>query len=252
MMEIIEHHDKHADAATNENNLVIKLNCTPKGFGDTPDELTADMFASALPVQHSYDYYVDEARGIYIGVWDTTDMEETPGPYHCDEFMVLLEGAARIKNNRSDKCETILAGESFVIPQGYDCQWQQQGYLRKFYVIAEHPEQSMPATAVHEGVVTFKAANNGIQYQHQGFTSGIYQGDTLALLAEPMTSSKLQFFYLNRGKLTLTLLTPINGQMMPTPEQAIEFKAGEAFIIPQAMVYQMATSAESIIHYVEV
>ena len=51
---------------------IISLSPAPEGFGQTPDELTPDMFVSELPVQHSHEYYADEELGLYIGVWDTT------------------------------------------------------------------------------------------------------------------------------------------------------------------------------------
>jgi uncharacterized cupin superfamily protein len=110
---------------------IIRLSTNPEGFGESPDELTPDMFASELPTQHSYEYYEDEELGLYIGVWDTDDMIEVAAPYACDEFMWLIEGECQIKNNRTGEIETVEAGTAFVIPKGYDCQWQQTGYLKK-------------------------------------------------------------------------------------------------------------------------
>ncbi|MCP4271596.1 MAG: hypothetical protein GY781_06455, partial [Gammaproteobacteria bacterium] len=66
---------------------IIHLKTNPDGFGKTPDELTTDMFDSPIPVQNSYEYYADDNTGLYVGVWDTTDMVETAGPYPCDEYM---------------------------------------------------------------------------------------------------------------------------------------------------------------------
>ncbi len=116
---------------------IIRLSHNPDGFKDNVDDLTADMFESDLPIQHSHDYFADDEAGLYVGVWDTTEMIEAAAPYAMDEFMVVIEGAAVIRNNTTNTSETILAGESFIIPREYDCQWQQTGYLRKFYVIAD-------------------------------------------------------------------------------------------------------------------
>ncbi len=228
---------------------IIKLSGQPEGFGQSPDELTADMFVSEMPTQHSYSYFEDDELGLYIGVWDTTDMVEAPGPYNCDEFMVLLEGAAEIKNNKTGNVETILAGESFVIPQGYDCQWQQQGYLRKFYVIAEHLNQAMPTTPVKEGIAKFKPSHSGIQYQHSTFISGIYKNEDLKLLENhaEVESHGHQFFFVNKGKLTLTEShEQTEGDALIT-----EIKSGEAFFIPKGTVYRCESAPETIIHYVE-
>ena len=99
---------------------IIRLSATPDGFGQTADELTSDMFVSKLPVQHSYDYYEDDDLGLFIGVWDTTDMIETAGPYACDEFMWLLEGSLTLLDEDGD-LHVFKAGDAFFIPQGTVC-----------------------------------------------------------------------------------------------------------------------------------
>ena len=132
---------------------VVKLIQSPKGFGEVADELEESMFESPLPTQCTHSYYEDETLGLYIGVWDTTDMIESAAPYSCDEFMTIIEGAVEIKNNKIGKVETVTAGQSFVIPQGYDCQWHQNGYLKKFYVIYEPPAQDLPASPVCEHII---------------------------------------------------------------------------------------------------
>jgi len=132
---------------------IIRLDKNPPGFGQQPDELEPEMFTSELPAQHTHSVYEDDELGIYIGLWDTCDMTEAPGPYTCDEFMWLLEGQAEIRNSKTGQAQTAKAGEAFIIPRGYDCQWHQSGYLRKFYVISEHPEEGIPAMPAVEGIV---------------------------------------------------------------------------------------------------
>ncbi len=136
---------------------IIRLSTSPEGFGETPDELTPDMFASELPTQHSHEYYEDEELGLYVGVWDTDDMIEVAAPYACDEFMWPIEGGAEIRNNKTGAIEIARGGEAFIIPKGYNCQWHQRGYLRKFYVISEHPDEPIPDTPAHEGIVVPRA-----------------------------------------------------------------------------------------------
>jgi len=218
---------------------IIKLSQNPIGFGDTADELSIDMFESALPVQHSHSYYEDEALGLYIGVWDTTDMIEVAAPYACDEFMILIEGAVEIRNNKTGQIETIMPGEDFVIPQGYDCQWQQHGYLRKFYVILEPKE--LPIQPVCENVVYLndKGKNTGsnntnwqqtsdghrkkVLYQNNDktFTSGLWQSDAFStdLISFPYN----EFIHITSGNLTCI------------DEKGFEhhFISGDAIFIPQ-------------------
>lgn len=136
---------------------IIRLSPDPEGFGDTLDKLEAADFSSEVPVQHTHSDYEDDEIGLYVGVWDTEAMLEAGGPYACDEFMWLIEGECHIRNNRTGEIASVKAGMPFVIPKGYDCQWYQPGYLRKFYVISEHPGEEMPAASAHEGIVIPKA-----------------------------------------------------------------------------------------------
>ncbi len=136
---------------------IIRLSATPEGFGQTPDKLAPDMFISELPTQHTHEYFQDEELGLYVGVWDTTDMIETAGPYPCDEFMWLLEGEAAIRNCKTGEMETVIAGEPFVIPKGYNCQWHQVGYLRKFFLISVNPNEPMPEMPAFEGIIIPRA-----------------------------------------------------------------------------------------------
>jgi len=231
-----------------KSNAIIRLNRHPENFGNEADELTADMFESTLPTQHSHSYYEDEALGLYIGVWDTTDMVETAGPYACDEFMVLLEGKASIKNNKTGELETVENGEAFVIPKGYDCQWQQAGYLRKFYVISEHPDETIPDKPSIENIVNFsesetiptgltvkvtgdsfkmktdKKANAGkhLYQNHNGkFFAGIWQSD--ALETQMQTFPRNEFIYITSGSLVC----------IDENNQEHKFIQGDAFFVPQ-------------------
>lgn len=129
------------------------LDASPAGFGDKADELDPEMFVTELPTQHSHAFFEDDSLGLYIGLWDTDDMIEAPGPYACDEFMLLLEGEVRVKDNQTGDFTTVTAGDAFVLPKGYDCQWHQQGYLRKFYVISEHPDESVPERAAKQQTI---------------------------------------------------------------------------------------------------
>ncbi len=220
-------------------NKIIRLNPNPKGFGDNADELTQDMFVSSLPVQHSHSYYEDDELGLYVGVWDTTDMVETAAPYACDEFMTIIEGAVEIKNNKTGKIDTVMAGESFVIPKGYDCQWHQQGYLRKFYVISEHPAESIPEIPSVDGIVYIAStdiASNSKAFtdthdghskkelyvdQQQRFSAGVWRANALTTALSPYPDN--EFLLINQGSLICI------------DENNIEqkFKQGDALFIPQ-------------------
>lgn len=226
---------------------IIRLNPAPEGFGITADKLTPDMFVSDLPVQHSHEYYEDDDLGLYVGVWDTTDMIETAGPYACDEFMWLLEGEAVIKNNKTGEMEKARAGEPFVIPRGYDCQWHQAGYLRKFYVISENPDEPVPQHPAFEGIIIPRAdapmeplagaepflvkSNAQIQQQHVcykdntgKFLSGTWESEAFESATGPFPYN--EFAYVQTGSLTL----------VDESGQAHRFNSGDAFFIPEGVI----------------
>lgn len=237
---------------------IIKLSQNPEGFGDVADELEQDMFESALPKQHTHSYYEDEALGLYIGVWDTNSMIETAGPYACDEFMSLIEGNAEIKNNKTGMIETVMAGESFTIPQAYDCQWHQNGYLRKFYVIYE--PNDVPKTPVTEGVVYYKDKatldNEGntpwqetsdghrkkVLYQNHNktFISGIWESE--AFSTSPISFPYNEFIIIKQGSLIYT------------DDAGVENKVseGEALFIPQGVSCAWQTQEKISIHFVQI
>jgi len=233
---------------------IVKLNNNPEGFGEVADELEENMFDSPLPKQHTHSYYEDEALGLYVGVWDTSDMIETAAPYACDEFMTIIEGAVEIKNNQTGIVETVIAGESFVIPQGYDCQWHQNGYLRKFYVIYEPPAEAIPESSVYNNIIfidekselpwqeTSDGHKKKLQYQshNQKFTSGVWQGKDFntGIIAFPYN----EFISLKHGCLICT------------DDQGVahKIKAGEALFVPQGTRCSWQAQGKISIHFVQI
>jgi len=229
----------------------IKLSTKPDNFGDSPDELDQTMFVSTLPIQNSHSYYEDEASGLYVGVWDTTDMVEAPAPYACEEFMVLIEGAAEIKNNKTQKVETVLAGESFIIPLAYDCQWQQKGYLRKFYLISEPiTDEEMPDAPVVEGIVKIKSnmqeqASVEEQRCHYRSIDGKFMVSTWERSAGSTAferNDNHQFYFLEKGKLTLSYS---DGSMQ-------SYKSGDAFFLVKGTSCKWHADSTIFLHFAEV
>ena len=226
---------------------IIRLSASPEGFGQTPDSLDTEMFISALPLQHTHTYYHDEELGLYVGVWDTTDMIETAGPSPCDEFMWLLEGEAQIRNCQTEKTETAKAGEAFVIPKGYDCQWRQTGYLRKFFLISENPDEPVPEKPVVEGIIIPRAdaaltpadpaepfladAGNPVQQQNicyrncsGNFQAGTWESGSFESKARPFPRHQLACVISG----SLTLLDESGNEHLYNP--------GDAFFIPQGVI----------------
>lgn len=240
---------------------IIRLSPDPEGFGASPDELDASDFTSDVPAQHSHSVYEDDEIGLYVGVWDTETMVEAGGPYACDEFMWLIEGECQIRNNRTGEIAPVKAGTPFVIPKGYDCQWQQPGYLRKFYVISEHPGEEIPAVPTNEGIVIPRAdailtevaedepfaITSGVRPRQAicykdttgKFFSGTWATDAFESGQRPFPYN--EFAYVQDGSITLT---DAEGS-----DQV--FNAGDAFFIPEG-VECSATVANSVRLYITV
>ena len=234
---------------------IIRLSPDPEGFEDTPDELEAEDFNSEVPVQHTHSEYEDDEIGLYVGLWDTESMVEAGGPYACDEFMWLIEGECQIRNNRTGEIASVKAGTPFVIPRGYDCQWQQPGYLRKFYVISEHPGEAIPAVPAHEGIVILQAdamlseidddapflVTGGARPQQNvcykdatgRFFSATWAANAFESKQRPFPYNA--FAYVQDGSITLT----------DAEAAAQVFNAGDAFFIPQGVECD-ATVANSV------
>ena len=235
---------------------IIKLSPNPEGFGDNADELEAELFASAMPTQHTHLVYEDDDEGLYVGVWDTTDMTEVAGAYPCDEFMFLLDGEAVIKNNRTGMLETVIAGEGFVIPKGYDCQWQQTGYLRKFFIILQHPDEIIPAKSTYEHIVYFNEqvkattpiAQTSDGHQKQAlyqdskgrFLSGIWTSE--AFSTAPMSFPYHEFMIINEGSLICT------------DEDNVEhiFNVGDALFLPKNTLCSWQVTDKVSVYYTQI
>ena len=243
---------------------IIQLTPNPQGFGEVPDELEVNMFASKLPIQHRHDDFADEDLGLYVGVWDTTDMVEVPGPYPCHEFMTVIEGAIEIKNNVTGKLETVIAGQSFVIPKDYDCQWQQKGYLRKFYVIYE-PEDEKPSAEKPSGIIiisedtlssgienkaiAWQATSDGhrkkilFSNENATFVSGVW--DTKGLETGVIEFPYNEFFTIKTGSIFCTEVVGDN-----TIEH--EFESGASVFIPKGTACSWEIPAQTTLHFVQI
>jgi uncharacterized cupin superfamily protein len=226
---------------------LLRLSANPEGFGQTPDQLEPGMFDTEPQAQHTHSYYEDEALGLYVGVWDTTDMIESAGPYACDEFMLLLEGEARIKNSNSGEVEQASAGEPFVIPRGYDCQWQQRGYLKKFFFIYENPGAAVPDSPVFEGIIIPKPGDDRNPLEHTSplFDRGSGDGQRQRLCYRDCTG-KFSVGTLESGPFQSDLKPSLThyfacvqgGSLTLTDETGRhhEFETGDAFFLPQGVV----------------
>ena len=116
------------------------------------DPIDPDEIVSGTPVQRGHIYHEDPEVGYLTGVWDCTANTLKFGPYPVHEFMLLLEGSVTMQLEDGTQI-TVNAGEFFVIPKGLPCQWIQPGYVRKFFMIFEDPQEAPAADVSSQGII---------------------------------------------------------------------------------------------------
>ena len=222
----------------------------PAKTGMAKMQLSLKDFQSELPVQHMHVYYEDEVLGLSVGVWDTTSMREAFGPYPSDEFMWVLEG--RVCMIDGDGKQTLVnEGESFCIRNAIPISWNQEGYLRKFFMIYADPNSNDPQIASARGGV--KVLDPVV------LAKGLKSMDTtcpFGIVGEMPQQRDSVHFTNDAGNMFVGMWdsSPFESEMRPFPchefVQLLEgeititqedghshqFKAGDAFFIPKGTV----------------
>lgn len=222
----------------------------PHGPADTGmeewDPIDPAGLEAGKPVQRGHLYDEESKSGYMVGVWDCTAMTEKFGPYGVNEFMFLLEGSVTMIEENGNEV-TISAGESFVLPQGLPCQWKQEGYLRKFFMIYEDssgqtpenpselkvilPQPSGPSDGMKEvensdpsifiGEVPTQHNHTYFEDMTEQMTVGLWDSTPFECAVTPFSQNEL--IYLLEGSVILT-----DGEGKPH-----QFQAGETIYIPK-------------------
>lgn len=122
-----------------------------QGLAPMSDIPAAELVAGK-PTQRGIEYFSDPRIGLTAGVWDCTAFTTKMGPYPVNEFMIVLEGSVTMVEATGRETK-VSAGESFVIPKGIVCQWKQEGYIKKYYVIFDDMSGADPAKASAQQVL---------------------------------------------------------------------------------------------------
>jgi hypothetical protein len=248
-------------------------------------EIPASALSAGKPVQRGHYYLEDKARGLTAGVWDCTAMTEKGGPYSVNEFMIVLDGAVTIREpsvpspparSQSDRREaeegsaptgragegksagqretTIRAGESFIIPKGLDCQWHQDGYMRKFFVIFDD-SSGLPADPA---TLSLQLPDPRAALSPSGGPA-----PELLLSGAPKQQDK-QYFADRTGQWTVGIWssTPYHRKTIPFPRHELmhilegevtitedgqpprTFKAGDTFVVPMGTPCDWKTTVD--------
>jgi len=218
----------------------------PTGKLERLDDFPASILESDQPTQHGHSYLNDSGHGFVAGVWDCTPFTTRLLPYSCNEFVLILEGSVTIVEPYGRET-TIHSGESFVIPQGLNCQWKQTGYLRKYYVIFEEasgrqfvdhaalrvvrpdPKGSLEKSSPPPAELLLSPAP--VQHAHEWFADATGQWaigvwDTTAYRRKLMPSPHHELMHILEGSVHLT----------DEAGKTHSFATGDTFLIPRGTV----------------
>jgi len=229
-------------------NKVIKLdpNATMQ-----PQAIDPNMFIGKAPTQHDHQFFAEDKIGLYVGLWDTTAVEDIAIPYPCDELIVTLEGEFDMVC--ADKTATVCrAGDSVTFRSQAPVAWKQEAeYLKKFYVIYDNPNtpksQNIPVKGaidiidLRPDVASLPIMDNTAPFEIKGpapqqrnlttytndngdFFAGIWHSAPMRSEMRPFPTH--EFVRMLSGSVTIT---EENGT-------AQTFNAGDCFFVPKGTV----------------
>jgi uncharacterized cupin superfamily protein len=175
------------------------------------------------------------------GVWDCTEFVEQMGPYQVDEFMLFLEGELFL-DLPDGKTVHIKAGDAFIIPKGFECQWRQLGYVRKIFMIVDGdiPQARNPSleriTVVNldNQQFDFDISNKDIQFLNAAGTMRV-EVEQLCSLAQPPIK-----------QIENKLVTVLEGSVViGATEGETTFGTGETFYIKKGAEISMKTNLKT-------
>ncbi len=112
----------------------FRLNPNPEGMAPS-DFMGRDSFTTDDKSETNLFAYVSDDESILSGVWDCAPArEEYPDGYGVHEMMYIIFGSVTL-THPDGRSETFKAGDTFFIPKGSPCTWENIEPMRKFYMI---------------------------------------------------------------------------------------------------------------------
>lgn len=94
-----------------------------------------DKLLSGQPQQNLWNNYSSSDDKFHCGVWDSK-AGRWKVSYTEHEFCHILEGSSVIIDLDGNE-RTVEAGDQFVVPAGFEGEWQVDEYCKKVYVVYE-------------------------------------------------------------------------------------------------------------------
>ena len=109
----------------------------PNPAGMTPSEFMGrNSFTTSDKTEMNLFAYAAEDESLLSGVWEVAPTREAyPDGYPVHEMMHIISGSVTL-SHPDGRSETFTAGDTFFIPKGSPCTWQNSERMRKFYMIA--------------------------------------------------------------------------------------------------------------------
>lgn len=206
--------------------------------------------ASGQPELRGVELFAAPDDGLTVGLWSATPFVAASGPYPVDEFMILLEGCViiRLPDGRS---ETIRAGDSFFIPKGLDCTWDQPETVRKIYVIFENgtadasatlplridPDAALTGCDGPSAAILLSAApqqSDNLSYADASGQFSVAVWATTPYARIPVAFGRHELMHLVTGEVTLTT----------TGAAPRTYRAGETFFVPKGCVVDWVSTVD--------
>lgn len=113
----------------------FKLNPHPEGM--SPSEfMRSDSFTTDDRTEINLFAYAADDESILSGVWEVAPTrEDCSDGWPTHELGHIISGSLTLMHP-DGKSETFIAGETFFIPKGRPCIWENTETMRKFYMIA--------------------------------------------------------------------------------------------------------------------
>jgi uncharacterized cupin superfamily protein len=87
------------------------------------------------PKQNLWNNYSSQDNKFHVGIWDSEAGRWTVS-YSEHEFCHILEGSSVIIDKDGSELK-VSKGDQFVVPAGFEGEWQVDDYCKKIYVIYE-------------------------------------------------------------------------------------------------------------------
>jgi len=97
--------------------------------------LAAEKLIEGNPKQSLIQHYTDPSKKFFSGIWHS-EVGKWRIHYTEEEYCQILEGTS-VLTDAAGHAVTVSAGESFIIPRGFDGTWEVVEPTKKIYVIYE-------------------------------------------------------------------------------------------------------------------